>query len=228
MRFVALEGLDGSGKSTQIGMLHAYLLDHGIPFKYLHFPRTDAPIFGDLIAMFLRGELGDIKQVDPHLVSLIYALDRYDAASSIQQWLDDDMLVLVDRYVYSNIAFQCAKIESPEVRKQLSSWIRHLEFDYFKLPRPALSVYLDVPFSFTAGNLSQARHGDDRDYLNGKKDIHESDLSFQEQVQQAYLWLVEEEKDFVQINCSDKSNKMLNKEEIFDKIITVFKEYNLI
>jgi dTMP kinase len=228
MRFVAIEGLDGSGKSTQIGMLHKYFREHGIPFKYLHFPRTDAPIFGDLIARFLRGELGDIKQVDPHLVSLIYALDRYDAAASIQQWLADNMLVLVDRYVYSNIAFQCAKIISPEARKELSAWISHLEFDYFKLPRPALSVYLDVPFSFTAGNLTQARQGEDRGYLNGKMDIHESDLSFQEQVQQAYLWLVEEEKDCIKIDCSGKNNMMLSKEAIFDKMITIFREYNLI
>ncbi len=109
MSFIVIEGLDGSGKSTQINMLKDYFAQKNIPFDYLHFPRTDAPVYGELIARFLRGEMGDIHQVDPYLIALIYAGDRDTAKPMIRSWLDAGYLVLVDRYVISNIAFQCAK-----------------------------------------------------------------------------------------------------------------------
>ena len=110
MKFAVIEGLDGSGKSTQLSMLKNYLKAHKISFEYLHFPRTDSPVFGELIARFLRGELGENNAVNPYLVALIYAGDRNDASGLIRGWLNENKLVIVDRYVFSNIAYQCAKI----------------------------------------------------------------------------------------------------------------------
>ncbi|MBN2764545.1 MAG: thymidylate kinase, partial [Bacteroidales bacterium] len=103
MKFCVIEGIDGSGKSTQVKKLMHHLEDKFIPYKYLHFPRTDAPVFGDLIARFLRGDFGSIKNVDPYLVALLYAGDRHDAAIQIQRWIDEGNLVILDRYVYSNV-----------------------------------------------------------------------------------------------------------------------------
>src|SRR6056297_2696243 len=100
MNLINIEGLDGSGKSTQIRQLTSYFEDHQIPCQYIHFPRTDAPIYGDLIARFLRGELGDIESVNPYLVALIYAGDRNDAKNMLKQWIEQGYRVIVDRYVY--------------------------------------------------------------------------------------------------------------------------------
>jgi dTMP kinase len=221
MNFLVIEGIDGSGKSTQVKLLMKALEKNHKPYKYLHFPRTDAPVFGDLIARFLRGDLGSIESVNPYLVSLIYAGDRQDAAPLIRRWIDEGNLVVLDRYVYSNIAFQCAKIQDAEKRQALRKWILNLEFDYYRIPKPDLSLFLDVPFAFTQNNLSAARKGDDRDYLAGQKDIHEDDLSFQQKVREMYLWQAEENEDFFRIDCSNSKGGILSPEEISAAILKI-------
>jgi dTMP kinase len=221
MKFVVIEGLDGSGKSTQINHLKDYLQQTGINYKYLHFPRTDTPVYGDLIARFLRGEFGPIDAVNPYLVALLYAGDRDEAKLQISQWLIEENLVLVDRYVYSNIAFQCAKMHDESKREQLKNWILNLEFSYNKIPQPDIVLYLDVPFEFTKHNLSNHRQGSDRDYLKGNVDIHENDISFQERVRQMYLWQSKKNPVFRVIDCSSESGTVLKPFEIFEKIKAV-------
>ena len=88
MALIVLEGLDGAGKSTQVNKLQQMLASCGIGYEYLHFPRFDAPVYGELIARFLRGELGEVGAVDPYIVALLYAGDRADAAPMIRNWLD--------------------------------------------------------------------------------------------------------------------------------------------
>ena len=87
MRFVVIEGLDGSGKSTQLSLLGKYLENESIPHRYLHFPRLEEGVYGKLIARFLRGEMGSLEEVDPYLVALIFAGDRADAAPKIREWM---------------------------------------------------------------------------------------------------------------------------------------------
>ncbi|GAI13283.1 unnamed protein product, partial [marine sediment metagenome] len=184
---MVIEGLDGSGKSTQIDRLLAYLEHKGINHQYLHFPRTDEGYYGELIARFLRGDLGPLESVHPYLVALIYAGNRHDAGEMIASWLENGITVVADRYVVSNIAFQCAKLETAEEKEALRDWILKFEYGYHKIPRPDMNIFLDVPFQFTRQKLKGERSGEDRDYLNGKTDIHEQDLDFQKKVRQVYL-----------------------------------------
>lgn len=219
MSFLVIEGLDGSGKSTQLKLLRAYLELKEVPYSYLHFPRLEEGVYGDLIARFLRGEMGANDQVDPYLVALLFAGDRADAAPKIREWMDAGKLVIVDRYVYSNIAFQCAKLKNREEQDRLRDWILEFEFAYNQLPRPALNLYLNVPFEFTRKQLKNARNGDDRAYLKGERDIHEENLGFQEQVRQVYLSLQEHVDDLKVIDCMDADGDMLAPENISNLII---------
>jgi len=219
MALIVIEGLDGAGKSTQIRLLSEYLKSKGIKSNYLHFPRMDSPFFGEMIARFLRGELGDVNQVDPYVVALLYACDRMDASKMISEWLGNGETVILDRYVYSNVAFQCAKLNDETEQLKLRKWIVDLEFDYYKIPRPDLNLFLDVPFQFTVERLTENRKGEDREYLKGKEDIHEKDLDFQERVRQIYLKQEALDSCFKVVNCSDASNKVLNPQQIFNLIM---------
>jgi len=215
--FIVLEGLDGAGKSTQIRMLRQLFADRGVESEYVHFPRFDSPVYGQLIARFLRGEFGGVQEVDPYLVALIFAGDRADAAPQIRQWLAEGKVVL-DRYVYSNVGFQCAKLPAGEERDRLADWIVNLEFGHNALPRPDLSLFLDVPFAFTERKLSEVREGDDRDYLQGGQDIHEASLQLQQDVRSVYLASAAKDPSLRVVDCSDASGAMESPEGIFAKI----------
>jgi dTMP kinase len=219
MGFLVIEGLDGSGKSTQLKMLCEYLNRRSVPYKYLHFPRLEEGVYGKLIARFLRGEMGANDQVDPYLVAMIFAGDRADAAQLIRKWMDEGYLVVADRYVYSNIAFQCAKLKQAEERDRLRDWILEFEFGYNQLPKPSVNLYLNVPFAFTQQQLATHRDGEDRAYLKGERDIHEENLDFQEQVRQVYLSLAQHVTDLEIIQCMDQDGIMLSQEAISDLIV---------
>ena len=216
--FIVLEGLDGAGKSTQIRMLRQLFADRGVESEYVHFPRFDSPVYGQLIARFLRGEFGGVQEVDPYLVALIFAGDRADAAPQIRQWLAEGKAVVLDRYVYSNVGFQCAKLPAGEERDRLADWIVNIEFGHNALPRPDLSLFLDVPFAFTERKLSEAREGDDRDYLQGGQDIHEASLQLQQDVRSVYLASAAKDPSLRVVDCSDASGAMESPEGIFAKI----------
>ena len=216
--FIVLEGLDGAGKSTQITKLKEMFNQRGVATEYLHFPRFDAPVYGDLIARFLRGDLGTVEGVNPYLVALLYAGDRADAAKTINGWLAEGKVVIVDRYVYSNIGYQCAKLATEEQRAKLKQWILDTEYGYYNIPRPDLSLFLDVPFAFTAKSLTEQRSGDDRAYLNGEKDIHESSLDLQQMVRNVYLEAAKSDEALQVIDCSNAEGGMDTPQGIFSRI----------
>ncbi len=228
MKLFVIEGIDGSGKSTQIKLLNDYLTQRGYKCEYLHFPRTDAPFYGELIARFLRGEFGLLNDVDPYLIALLYAGDRKDASGIIRNWLKEKNIVLLDRYTYSNIAYQGAKIFDNKERERLIEWILSLEFSHFSIPKPDLNIFLDVPLSFTRRKLSTERKGSDRDYLGGSRDIHEGSLSFQMRVREVYLKVAESGNRMAVVNCSDKNGEMLAPEKIFEQVLEIITERKML
>lgn len=228
MKLFVIEGVDGAGKSTQIKLLNEFFLKKGHNCEYLHFPRTESPYFGELIARFLRGEFGSLNEVDPYLVAMLYAGDRKDAAEMIRGWLGEGKIVLLDRYTYSNIAYQCAKLDDEIRRENLKKWIMTLEFDHFSIPKPDMNIFLDVPAAFAEKNLMEARTGDDRNYLNGSRDIHEESMLFQKTVRDIYLKVSETDDSLVVIDCTGKKGTMLAPSEIFDLIHKVLTEKKLI
>ncbi len=217
MPFIVLEGLDGAGKSTQVGLIAKMLEERGVKHEFVHFPRFESPVYGELIARFLRGELGEIDRVDPYLVALIYAGDRQNAAPQIRQWLDQGRFVIADRYVMSNVAYQCAKVSGEAERLALRRWILELEYGYNKIPEPDASLFLDVPTAFVESRLAAERSGDDRGYLKGKQDIHEASFDFQLRVRDEYLAFPQGNRYKI-VSCVSDSCEMRPAAEIFERI----------
>ena len=156
---------------------------------------------------------------------MLYAGDRRDAAAMIRGWMAEGKVVICDRYVYSNIGYQCAKVADSEEREKLRKWILSLEYDYFAIPRPDVSLFLDVPFAFTERKLLQEqREGDDRAYLNGKKDIHEQSMDLQRAVRQVYIDAAEWDEAMHVVDCSEQG-EMATPEQIFERIMGVVAPY---
>ena len=222
---VVLEGLDGAGKSTQVKLLRKYLESVCDGLEYIHFPRYDAPVYGGLISRFLRGDFGPIEAVHPQLVALLFAEDRHRAAPMMREILERGGTLLLDRYVYSNIAYQCAKLPSEGQADALRQWILDTEYGDFQLPRPDLNIFLDVPIGFVEANLAAQREGDDRGYLQGRQDIHEADIAFQKRVQSIYRRQASLDKDFLAVDCSDAHGAMLDPNTIFGRIRAIVDKY---
>ena len=213
-KIVVIEGLDGAGKSTQIELLKTKFEAMKIDYKYIHFPMLNQGQYGKLIAEFLRGEYGAIKDVHPKLVAVLFANDRKEHIEKVNHWLSDGYCVLMDRYVNSNIAFQCAKLEDISEKEQLKKWILDFEYNYNKLPLPAVSFFLNVSFDVISKSLSNERSGDEREYLQGKQDIHEKSLTLQKNVHEEYLKMLTEQNNFISIDCCNENHHLLNPETI--------------
>lgn len=223
-KFIVIEGLDGSGKSTQLELLQSHLTEKGISFRHIHFPRLGEGVYGTLVADFLRGAFGKLEEVHPKLVALLYAGDRKDFAATITQWLADGHLVIADRYVYSNIAFQCAKKADVNEKQDIKQWILDLEYQYHRIPVPDLSLFLDVATNVAAKAISEDDLRTSREYLGGAMDIHESDLNFQVLVHQEYLNLIQSESDFHLVRCVNENGERLSPGQTHREIIRKLQE----
>lgn len=226
--FVVIEGLDGAGKSTQIRLLRNYFQRTNLKYKFFHFPRINCPIYGELISKFLRGEFGGVNDVNPYFAALLFAGDRNEAKKTIRKYLNNGYFVLADRYVFSNIAFQGAKINNVEEKLNFKHWIQKLELEYNGIPIPNMSIYLHLPSNLVIERLRNERRGVDRHYLKGKRDIHEGSAELQKQVEKEYIDLAKTGKKFFLLNCFSETKGVLGPQEIHQKIVKFLKRKNLV
>lgn len=212
-KLIVLEGLDGSGKSTQTQLVKEYLEANNFPYSYFHFPMYGHNQFSDMISRFLRGEFGNINEVDPYFVASIYAMDQWKFKPELEKALETGH-VLLDRYVFSNVAYQGAKSQTPPFEETMRKWICDFSFNFLKMPYPDLTIFFDVPIIFIEERLKEKRLGEDRRYLDGKSDIHEMDIAYQSKVRDNYLDLMGYQ-GYKIIECSDEKLNIYNPTQLF-------------
>ncbi|MEX0621436.1 MAG: thymidylate kinase [Candidatus Woykebacteria bacterium] len=217
-KLIVFEGIDGSGKTTQLDLLTEYLRSKDIPFETIDFPRYWDSFHGKTVARYLKGDFGDVDAVSPYLISLAYSLDRATAKREMNAWLREGKIVLANRYATSNMAHQAAKLPEKK-RKEFLDWLQELEYRVNKIPKEDLVIYLHVP----VGIARQLLIG------RGKRDIHEKKFEFLTQSEVMYKKLSRRFKHWVKIDCLDKkSGILLAKEAVHKKVLRSLKKQNLI
>lgn len=170
-KLIAIEGIDGSGKRTQLDLLEKALVARGVLIHSTGFPHYDS-WFGKMVGQFLNGGFGALDTVDPHFAALLYAGDRFEAKQELSTALEQGKLILADRYIASNLAHQTARV-TEDKRDAFIHWIEHLEYDIYGLPREALVIYLRVPPMQAQALVSKKSA---RSYTSAKQDIQERNL----------------------------------------------------
>ncbi len=223
-RLVVFEGIDGSGKTTQVLLLLKYLRNPPaggkIPFSHYSFPRYSEP-WGKMIRRYLNGEFGNVNSVNPYLAAALYAGDRLMACPSINVDLKAGKIVVCDRYIGSNIAHQAAKVESPADAKTLAGkqsrksefieWVEKFEYKENKIPEEDLVILLSLPPAVSRKLMSKK-----------KKDIHEKDKDYMAQVAKVFEQLAQDRKNWVRVDCV-KGGKLQKPEEIHKEVLKILR-----
>ena len=218
-KLIVIEGTDCSGKETQTNFLLESLKNDGIKVEKFSFPQYDTPT-GKIVGGPYLGKSyicdgwfsEGAANVDPKVASLYYAADRKYNIGKINELLDNGVNVILDRYIYSNMAHQGGKIEDDSKRKEMYDWLEKLEFDLLELPHADIKIFLHMPLKFSI------ELGKNRDEA---LDQHEADPKHLENAERGYLEIASR-YNFKTIECANESVR--SREDISKDVISYVKE----
>lgn len=216
-KMIVIEGLDGSGKSTQVELLKQRLIDNNIKLRQIKLPDYDNKS-STLVKMYLGGEFGsNPTDVNIYSASLFYAVDRYASFKNI--WGDDyknGTLILADRYTTSNAVHQTVKLPKNEWDKYLD-WLFHTEYEMMEIPAPDAVIYLDMDVDISQRLMSKRYDG-----VETKKDVHEANVEYLKSCREAALYAADRFNWNV-VKCFE-GDEPLPIDVIGDKIFNIVKE----
>lgn len=219
-KLIVIDGGDGAGKATQVKMLAERLLLEGHEVETLDFPRYQENFAGKLLRQCLDGQRGDFMGVDAHIASVLYAVDRYETKPKIFNWIKSGKIVILDRYVSSNMIHQGAKIDNHKELESFLGWLDDLEHGVFELPRPDIILYLEVPAETRAKLKNQA-------VSEGKHkvglDSSEVDFEHQKATEERAQTMVAKRNEWRKVVCAD-GNNLKSKEDIHEEVFNKIKE----
>lgn len=167
---IVLEGIDGSGKSSQYKKICEKFCRDRVEYSHIVFPRYNKPSC-TMVNAYLHGEFGNRPEdVNAYTASTFYAIDRY--ASFKEDWGKDYIngkLIFSDRYTTSNAVHQGSKLPENELH-EFFAWLSDLEYNKMQLPKPNLVIYLD-----TSLEISKSRMRKREAETSTAADIHEQD-----------------------------------------------------
>lgn len=198
---IVIDGSDGSGKATQTKLLVKRLKKRGEHVRTLDFPQYEKNFFGAFVGECITGEHGDFLTLDPHITSVIYAADRFESSEKIKKWLHDGCTVVLDRYVSANQIHQGGKIFDARKRKEFLLWLDEMEYGVFKMPRPHMVIYLDVPIMTSVGLLRHAQQKKKKYLKEGKSDLVEQSMDYLSNARNSAIWLSRTQKNWHRIQC---------------------------
>jgi len=213
-RLIVIEGIDGSGKKTQLSLLLKHLTSKNISHASFDFPQYGKTFFGDFAGRFLNEEFGHFSRINPYLASFPYAADRWQVKDKLWKAVNDNKFVICNRYTPS-VIYQAAKVK-PAQKKIFLKWVETMEYKIFGIPKPDFVIFLYMPLVFAQTLIAQKNK---RNYLNGKlKDQYEDNLDYLQKVEEMYLAMVKDNSLWTKIDCIENGN-ILPPEIISQRII---------
>lgn len=211
-KLIIIEGLDGSGKSTQTKLVEEYFNKKGIDYKKIKLPNYESKS-STLVNMYLNGDFGkSADDVNAYAAGAFYAVDRF--ASFKLEWEEDynsKTVILADRYATSNSIYQMEKLDKSEWDSYLE-WSADFEYNKIGIPKPDLVIYLDMPVEISQRLMTKRYDGDEN-----KKDVHESNVEFLQNCRRSALYSADKQ-GWAVVACSN-NNEPLSIEEIHKHII---------
>ncbi len=216
-KLIVIDGADGTGKSTQVGLLVEYFKQQGQATHVVDFPRYDQPSAW-FVTQYLNGKFGGAHDVDPYQCSVFYALDRFAARNEIRQYLAAGDVVISNRYVTANMGHQGGKIADERERAMFFDWLDHFEYEIMGLPRPLLGFILHMPVEIAQDLIGRK---EERSYIEGDvaKDLHEQDLEHLKQASRVYQQMAQEFDYLHLINCMDMG-RLMTPAEVHQRIVS--------
>lgn len=200
-KFIVIDGIDGSGKTTQTKLLAEKIIRFGLDVKIADFPQYNTKSSG-LVEEYLSGKYGSAEKVGPYRASIFYACDRYDASFKIKKWLAEGKIVISNRYVTANMGHQGGKIKNPLERKHFFDWLHQLEYEIFNIPEPDLNIILHVEPKISKILAEQRQR---QDWLGKTNDIHQNSLDHLKRAEQTFLQIAQAYPNFTIIECTNKN-----------------------
>lgn len=206
MKIISFEGIDGTGKTTQIDLLKKFLLEKGLKVNVRSYPVYES-FFGKEIGKQLSNKNSEYS-IDPRSMALWYAMDRWNDRKNFIETDEKIDILLLNRYTLSSMVYQVIRAgESNE----LKDWIENLEHDILNLPRPDLYLIFDLPFELALKNNEGKGK---REYIDGEVDKYERDVKLQTKARELYKKFGSEQPNASIINCY-KNEEMISIENIF-------------
>ena len=241
---VAIEGIDGSGKGTQSRMLLDRAREEGYTTSLLSFPQYQVTRSSKWIAEYLKGDFGELNEVPPLFAGMLFALDRFECRDQIKNSLQKNKLVIMDRYVASNLAYQGARVVNDDStifddRAIFVDRLLKLEYEIYGLPKPNLTLFLDMPVSFSEHLISErgtrTYTKEDRlvkdaaelvDIPPGRYDIHEENTEYLHAVHEMYYQLIQSNDMYPHevINCQNEDGGLRSRKDIAGDVWSAVEE----
>lgn len=204
-KFIVIDGVDGSGKSTQLQMLVKAMRLEGHDVEEIHFPQYGFKSAG-AVEEYLSGKYG---LLDPFSASVLYAIDRFDASFKINSWLDAGKIVISDRYVTANAGHQGGKIDDKQERAKYFKWLNDFEYNVLKIPKPDLNIILHMPAEVSR-RLIESR--------GNEKDIHEKDKNHLERAERVFVEISSMFPNTRMVECVTVNGELLAPQQISNKV----------
>ncbi len=199
-KLIVIEGLDGSGKSTQTALIKEKIEQSGKTLKQIKLPDYESDSSA-LVRMYLAGEFGtDPNDVNTYATSLFYTVDRY--ANFTKVWKEDYLngsIILADRYTTSNAVHQMVKLPKDKWDEYLN-WLEDIEYNKVGIPKPDIVVFLDMPVDVSQRLMTERYSGDEN-----KKDVHEANVAYLNACHESALYAADRFGWYV-VKCSDGNN----------------------